>query len=156
MQALVQAATREFAGFSWHVDIEYLQRVEDFWAAARENEGQITELVFEFHPPNGLGGFDKFKELDKIAKQEANGESSSYSLQNRDGGIVPRGDFVESAAEYSSEGGGATILKRGRRVIFNSRRHKREIEVPQELMPTSGEVAKVLALLAFLLKGRVD
>lgn len=56
---------------SWHVDVEYISVVSDFWKAAEELKGKITELVFKFYPPNGLKGFETFKEFDRIAKKQA-------------------------------------------------------------------------------------
>ncbi|MGR3813259.1 MAG: hypothetical protein ACU0AU_04130 [Cognatishimia activa] len=150
LNSLVESYGRSLETTTWHVDIEYIQRVADFWEAAKENTGIITELVFEFHPPNGLRGFDSFKNFDRIAKQQANGDSSSYSVKNADGGVRPEGEFVESAAEYATEGAGGIKLKSGRKTLFDSRKSKKEDDIPESLMPRQGETAKILGLIDYL------
>ena len=141
---------RERRSISWHTDIEYKSSESDFWVAAKRFKGQITELKFEFFPPNGLKGFDKFKEFDRLAKQQANGQSSEYSIKNPDGAVLPEGEFVESAVEYASEGPGRILLKQGRRTLFNSSQAKRTTDVPEPLMPRQGEGAKILGIVSFL------
>ena len=111
LQAMLEEMVRERKGFSWHTDVEYISSEKDFWLAAKEYRGRITELSFEFYPPNGLKGFEKFKEFDRLAKQQANGQSSEYSIKNPNGTVLPEGAFVESAVEYAAEGPGRITLK---------------------------------------------
>lgn len=152
LESLFESYIRNRKSYSWHVDLEYLQRQEDFWKAAQENYGTITELSFEFFPANGLRGFDKFKELDKIAKRQSNGEKSIYSLKNNDGALKPEGEFIESAAEYATEGAGSIKMKSGRRVVYSSRKTKREEDANEELMPRQGETSKILGLIEWLFR----
>lgn len=150
LEALFESVVRERKGFSWHTDIEYKSSEKDFWHAAEEYRGRITELTFEFYPPNGLLGFDKFKEFDRIAKHQANGQSSEYSIKNPDGAVRPEGEFVESAAEYAAEGPGKITMKEGRKTLFSSRQAKRTKDAPEGLMPRQSEPAKILGLITFL------
>lgn len=154
IESMIEAYTRELREFTWRTDIEYLQRAEDFWAATENNRGLITEVIFDFHPENGLRGFDKFKEFSKLAKAETNGESTSFAIKNADGALYPKGEFVESAAEYATEGGGGIRLKAGRRTLFDSRTSKRKSEVPDVVMPRQGEPSKILGLIGYLFTRR--
>jgi|GEM_PF-3711193 len=148
--ALLDHYVKERKGFSWHTDVEYITSESNFWKAAREYRGRITELSFEFYPPNGLKGFDKFKEFDRLAKQQANGQSSEYALKNKDGAVVPEGDFVKSAVEYASEGPGKIKMMEGRKVLYNSRQSKRVKDAPEVIMPRQGEHSKILGLIGWL------
>lgn len=148
--ALLESHVTRRKGFSWHTDVEYLSTEKDFWMAAKEFRGQITEISFEFYPPNGLKGFDKFKEFDRIAKQQANGQSSEYSIKNPDGAVAPEGGFVESAVEYASEGPGKITMKSGRKTLFSSRQARRTKDAHESLMPHQSEPTKILGLISYL------
>lgn len=105
--------------------------------------GQITEIAFEFNPPNALKGFDKFKEFDRLAKDQTNSEKSEYALKNKSGGIEPSGEFIESAVDYASEGAGQVTMKAGKKIIFNSRNFKKTEMIPETVMPREGEPTKI-------------
>lgn len=150
IMSFIEQYIRDFKGFSWHIDAEYLTVEESFWAAVAEHRGEITEAIFEFVPPNVVRGYDKLKELDRMLKKGSNSDSSAYVLKNKDGALDPKGDFVEGAVKYSSEGVGSIKLKRGRSVLFNSKKNKRSEQVAEELMPREGEQAKILGLIARL------
>lgn len=150
IMSFVEQYIRDFKGFSWHIDAEYLTVEESFWAAVSEHRGEITEAIFEFVPPNVVRGYDKLKELDQMIKKGSNSDSSAYVLKNKDGALDPKGDFVEGAVKYSSEGVGSIKLKKGRSILFNSKRNKRSEQVAEELMPREGERAKILGLIARL------
>lgn len=150
LQAMLEEMVRERKGFSWHTDVEYISSEKDFWLAAKEYRGRITELSFEFYPPNGLKGFEKFKEFDRLAKQQANGQSSEYSIKNPNGTVLPEGAFVESAVEYAAEGPGRITLKEGRRTLLSSRHAKKTKEVPETIMPRHSERSKILGLIGWL------
>ena len=151
IQSMLDEVVRKRKGFSWHTDVEYISSEQDFWIAAKEYHGRITELSFEFYPPNGLKGFEKFKEFDRIAKQQANGQSSEYSIKNPDGAVVVQeGGFVKSAVEYAAEGPGKITLKEGRKTLFSSRQAKKTKDVPETIMPRQSEQTKILGLIAWL------
>lgn len=148
--SFVEQYIRDFKGFSWHIDAEYLTVEESFWAAVSEHRGEITEAIFEFVPPNVVRGYDKLKELDRMLKKGSNSDSSAYVLKNKDGALDPKGEFVEGAVKYSSEGVGSIKLKNGRQVLFNSKKNRRSEPVSEELMPREGEQPKILGLIARL------
>lgn len=150
LKEMFSSYVRARKSHSWHTDIEYVSSSDEFWDAARKYKGRITELSFEFFPPNGLSGFDRFKEFDRLAKSQTNGQSSQYSLKNRDGNIVPEGEFVESAVAYAAEGPGNIQMKDGRNIIFSSRQAKKIIEAPEPIMPRQGEPSKILGLVHWL------
>jgi len=148
--SLIEQFIREFKGSAWHIDVEYLTEEESFWHAVKEHRGEITEVIFEFVPPNVLRGYDRVKELDRLITEGSNSDSSAYVLKNKDGELDPKGEFVEGAVEYSSEGAGAIKLKSGRKVIYNSKKNRRTEQAPEEIMPRGGEKAKILGLIAKL------
>lgn len=150
IMSFVEQYIRDFKGFAWHIDAEYLTVEESFWAAVSEHRGEITEAIFEFVPPNVVRGYDKLKELDRMLKQGSNSDSSAYVLKNKDGALDPKGEFVEGAVKYSSEGVGSIKLKKGRSVLFNSKKNRRSESVAEDLMPREGEGAKILGLIAAL------
>ena len=158
ISSMIEHYVKERKGFSWYSDVEYMSLEESFWHAAKKYRGQITELSFEFYPPNGLEGFDEFKKFDRLAKQQANGKSSEYSIKNPDGSVAPEGEFVEDAVEYASEGPGKITMKRGNKTLFNSRDAKRTKDVPESIMPRQGEGErfKILELLTYLFSDKND
>lgn len=138
---------------SWHVDCEYISEERDFWTAVKQHRGEITEVAFEFFPPNGVSGFDSFKNFDKIAKEASNAESSKYSLLNADGNLVPAGPIVEEAVEYAHEGPGRVQLRHGRKVLYNSQKSRITKEIPEDVMPREVETTKLLGLVLMLFSG---
>jgi hypothetical protein len=154
LEHLADSKLKQYRKTAWHVDIEYISNAEDFFEVAKKYLGQITELSFTFHPPNGLRGWDEFKELDRIGKQQTNAEKSEYAFKNKSGGIVPEGEFVNNALEYASEGAGVTKLKAGKRTVYNSRQHKETVEVSEGMMPRDGEEIKVAGTAEHVLASR--
>jgi hypothetical protein len=140
---LIESRLRERRSASWHVDIEYVTEKRGFTAAANRFRGQITELSFEFNPPNALRGFDKFKEFNRLAVAQTNSEKSEYSLKNKNGSVEPSGDFVDSAVDYASEGAGQVTMKAGKKIVFNSRNSKKTATIPESVMPREGEPTKI-------------
>lgn len=144
---------RSEESLSWHVDCEYISEERDFWTAVDQHRGEITEVAFEFFPPNGVSGFDSFKKFDKVAKEASNADSSRYSLLNPEGNLVPSGEIIEEAVEYAHEGPGRVQLRNGRRVLYNSQKSRITKEVPEEVMPREVEVTKLLGLVILLFSG---
>ncbi|WP_417496471.1 hypothetical protein [Maricaulis sp.] len=143
IEHLVEARLRDRKGVAWHTDVEYVTQKRGFWAAAEKYRGEITELGFEFNPPNGLKGFDRFKDFDRLAKEQTNAEKSEYALKNKQGAVTPEGEFVESAVEYASEGAGKVVLKKGNKKLYDSRDSKKIATIPESAMPREGEEIKV-------------
>ncbi len=154
-QAIISTMLKNYVkdrkGVSWHSDVEYISLKESFWSAVEEHEGEITELSFEFYPPNGLQSNEAFKilkALNKVAKEEINSNANKFSFKNDDGSINAKGDFVKSAAEYASEGAGKIMMKKGNRALFNSRQAKLTKYISKSLMPMDGDKkSKILELL---------
>lgn len=143
IEHLIDARLSEYKSVAWHTDVEYVTQTRGFWVAASRYRGQITELRFEFNPPNGLKGFDKFKDFDRLAKAQTNSEKSEYALKNKQGAVSPDGEFVESAVEYASEGAGKAVLKKGNKKLYDSRESKKTATIPESVMPREGEETKV-------------
>lgn len=152
VQSLVESyVASDRSKIHWHVDINPIVEESEFWEAVKELKGTIKELTFNFVPPNGITGFESFKEFDKLAKRQANASSSAYTLKNEDAALMPSGETVESAAEYTSEGGGEIIIRGERRkILYRSGSRKRLKAIPESLMPRLGEIAKMLGLLDLL------
>lgn len=155
--ALLESFFYDFARvsttFQWHVDCEFISESRDFWSAVNQHRGEITEVVFEFFPANGVTGFDSFKSFDKTAKNASNADRSKYSLQNLEGGLVPAGSVIEEAVEYAHEGAGRVKLMRGRRVLYNGRESRIEMDVAEDVMPREVETVKFLGLALLLFSG---
>lgn len=79
IEHLIEHVVRQRKKYSWHTDVEFITREEEFWSVASRMKGRISELSFTFYPPNGLRGMKWFKEVDKIAKQETNSEYSGIA-----------------------------------------------------------------------------
>ncbi len=144
---------RERQQFSWHVDVEYMSRAVNFWKRAKEFEGSITEISFEFLPPNGLKAemaLDKLKQVDRVAKQTTNAEISEYSLKNKAGQLRPQGSFVRDAINYIEQGGGKATMKNGRHTIYNSHNERVVLDSPELLMPRQAEPTKILGMADWL------
>lgn len=139
IDAMLHSYIRDIKGFSWHSDVEYLSSKKDFWRAAKEHRGQITELSFEFYPPNGLAGKKAIKDFNTMVKEKTNSQTTKYSFKNPDGNVFPDGDFVEGAVEYASEGPGRITMKKGNKTLFNSRQGRQVKEVDESVVPRTGD-----------------
>ncbi|MDX5595670.1 hypothetical protein [Pseudovibrio sp. SPO723] len=156
LSSMLEHVVRDRKKTSWHTDIAFISDRNDFWAAVQEYKGQITELKFEFYPPNGLRGMDTLRELNKEIVKETNGQSTEYTVKNKDGALIPEGDFVEEAIDYIAEGPGSASLKAGRKKVYNSSDSKKSKQVPESLMPRQCETTKILGLFLLLFGGRSD
>ncbi|KZL05528.1 hypothetical protein [Pseudovibrio sp. Ad26] len=154
LSSMLEQVIRDRKSFSWHTDIAFISDSNDFWAAVEEYKGQITELKLEFYPPNGLRGMDGLRALNKVIVQETNGQSTEYAVKNKDGALIPEGDFVTEAIDYISEGPGSATLKAGKKKVYNSSDARKIKQVPESLMPRQSEPAKILGLLSLLLGGK--
>ncbi|SFQ60809.1 hypothetical protein [Donghicola eburneus] len=146
---------RERRSLSWHVDLEFMSRAVDFWKLAKKHEGNITEISFEFLPPNGLKAemaLDKLKQVDRVAKQTTNAEISEYSLKNKAGQLRPQGRFISDAIDYIEKGGGKATMKNGRHTIYSSHDERVIIPSPETLMPRQAEPTKIMGIADWLWK----
>jgi hypothetical protein len=141
---------RKDFSFSWDVHIHHLQEERDFWVAASQNQGNLTEIEFILYPPNVLRGFDKIKKLQEEINKDVNGDEGSLAFRNADGNLNVDNEFVKDAVKYTTNGGGAAVLKSGRKKVFDSRRTKKIKEVPEEIMPEHAEQSKILGLIDYL------
>lgn len=150
LMSLVAERIGQFKGTSWVVDIEHKVRVADFWKAVEKFKGSINQIDFEFVPANGLEGYDKIKDLHRHLTEPSNADQSSISLKNSKGELDPKGDYVEGALRYASEGAGRTKIKSGKKVIFTSEEGKVTKDAPESIMPRDAEKSKILGLISFL------
>ncbi len=157
IKTMLDSYAKEHRGGAWHSEVEYISLKEEFWRAAKEYQGQITELSFEFHPPNGLKAEKALAELNKMAKDQVNSQATTVSFKNKDGGINPEGDFVETAVKYTSEGAGKIRMKDGRKAVFSSEKKRKTKNVSKSMIPghSNDDKSKILELFE-LLFGKKD
>lgn len=149
LQQMISDRRRDFAE-SWQIQVTHLADARDFWSVARENQGKLTEIQFILYPPNVLRTFDKIKELHKDFNRELNGDEGAISFKNSHGALNIEAKAVKDGVSYTTEGGGATILKSGRKKVYDSRRKRRVKEVPPEIMPDQAQRPKILGLIDYL------
>jgi len=104
----------------WEVAANPITTQKTFWSAAEEYRGRITDLQMTFVAPNILGGTDETTEALRRWRDELKMRETQLNFKNSDGGLEIENQSVRDGIAVISEGGGATKLKSGTSVIYDS------------------------------------
>lgn len=130
----------------WHIEVEPIPDTESFWHYARKHEGEITNLTFEFVPPNMFGGSDDLSEELRQFRREEHAEKVTLILKAKEGldAITKR---TKEAVEYISKAGGTIRARAKRGRAFSSSRKTATTKIDEPDMPNETK-ASALARLA--------
>lgn len=135
---------------SYEIFIEYVSRTEEFWSAVEANRGKITRLEFAFVPPNALGLDEAIKEIVDIAKKDSKAEITKFVHTNKDGGLEPKGDYIEAALSKAGEGAGSVTMKAGGKTIFSSSTNRKTTTVAADDVPKEPDEGALTRLMGRL------
>lgn len=130
--SLVEHINGANADAGWLVEVNVMTEVSTFWDAAKEHKGEITAAEFTFVTPNVLRMRTQMNEDLKTARRNHNALRVRVGLENKMGNLNLDGDDVKDAVDYVSEGGGTAKLKSGKKVLYDSEKAERAIEMEED------------------------
>lgn len=116
----------------WLIEINPISEERDFWTAYRQNKGEVSYVEFDFVTPNGLGITTSIVDDLKEARKKHNAQRLRVGLTNKRGALNLEGEDIRNAAEYVTAGGGSAKIKAGRRVVYDSTKMERTVEVSED------------------------
>ena len=116
----------------WFIDINPITDKQSFWEAVHQHKGEITSAEFNFSTPNVLGITSSLNQELKDKRAQHNATTVTETLRNPAGSLDLMGQDVEDSVEYISRGGGSTKLKAGQKILYNSKRAEKTIEVKDD------------------------
>src|SRR5690606_12505581 len=96
--------------------------------------GQLTRLEFTFVPPNALGLENKIKAIVEAGKGIGS-EKTKFAHTNPNGGLDPKGEYVEAALATTAQGAGSVTLKAGQKTVFSSNKNRKVMDIPSDDVP---------------------
>lgn len=104
----------------WKAQVQVLSSDKEFWATVQQYKGKITEASFTFLSPNVFRSKAMISKVMKGLHNETNISQVDVVFRDKFGNLnleVPR---IHNAYEYIERGGGRSLLKSGRRSLFDS------------------------------------
>jgi hypothetical protein len=135
--ALIQRINDIGVDAAWQIDIHPITDVDTFWEAVGQHASETTSLQLIFAAPNVLGLMNNItKELGE-ARSENNAATVSITLENKDG-IKVDTPPIRDAIKLIALGVGDAILRKGRRILFDTRRRTRSINIGEDAPAEQG------------------
>lgn len=129
LESLVKSINTTNNEAKWHISVNPITYVQDFWQAAQQNLGNIRELELTFDAPNMFGGKDATSKVLKDYKEKNNAQKTKVSLINSDGNLEVDQENVKDGMNLISKGGGRSKLTgKDREVLFDSKEAKQVSE----------------------------
>lgn len=116
----------------WILEISPMTEPGNFWTVVREFKGEITAAIFSFVTPNVLGLRSQLNEGLKAARQNNNAHRVGITLANENGNLDLEKQNIEDAVEYVSEGGGTAKLRKGRKIVYDSEKDEKKVEIDDD------------------------
>ncbi len=116
----------------WWMYVNSITEKSNFWKVVEENEGEISEVSFRFVTPNILRMRSTLNEDLKLARSQHNASTVTVGYENPNGNLQVSGAEMVDAVNYISEGGGVAKIKSGKRTIFDSSKHDKNIEIEND------------------------
>jgi hypothetical protein len=114
----------------WVLEISPMTEAANFWDVVRQYEGALTSITFNFVTPNVLGLRSQLNAGLKDAREKNNAHRVALTMTNEKGNLELNKENIHDAVEYVSEGGGTAKLKAGSKVVYDSEKDEKEIDLP--------------------------
>ncbi|MXP42533.1 hypothetical protein GRI75_12870 [Altererythrobacter soli] len=148
---VVRTINSKLPNTDWHIEVEPIPDTESFWQYARKHEGEITNLAFEFVPPNMFGGSDDLSEELRQFRKAEHAEKVTLILKAQEGldAVTKR---TKEAVDYISKAGGTIRARSKRGRAFSSTRKTATTRIDEPDVPEETK-ASALARLASRILG---
>lgn len=134
----------------YQIHVKHLSSERGYYEAAKEYKGEITKVIFTFIPPNALKSEEKIWAFIEEASREAGSESLRHEYDSPHGNLDPTADLLAGSEKVAAAGGGETIMRSGRKTIFNSVSHKIKTYVSSMDMPESWNKLQIESFINYL------
>jgi len=136
VEAFVEGINKSGLCKHYKFDIRSLNHDYDFWSAVTNYPKPITSLKFDFVAPNGPNNVEATREAMKMLHDDTNSPTIKQEFCNNEG-VDLNSKEIKARQEYASGGGGETVAKSGKKIVYNSVAQTRSEEVDDTLKPTS-------------------
>lgn len=119
----------------YKVDAFSMNIENNFWSEISKHPGSITSLTFDLVIPNPIDGEGATKKGLMKLRRKFNGDHYKSTLSNSEGLKLDH-PIIRDAEAYSAKGGGDTIAKDGKNIVYDSRKSGKTIEVDDDFKPT--------------------
>ncbi len=116
----------------WVIEISPMTEAENFWDVVRRYEGSLTSVTFNFVTPNVLGLRSQLNAGLKDAREKNNAHRVAVTMSNEKGNLELDANNIKDAVEYVSEGGGTAKLKSGSKVVYDSEKDEKQIDLAED------------------------
>jgi hypothetical protein len=100
-----------------------------YLAAAKENEGRITEVDFSFVVPNIIFLSSDLREELERARDEDGAQVVGYSVKNNEGNVNAESPRLVGLAEDVEQGLGSVIIKIAKKIVYRSDRKVKTVDI---------------------------
>ena len=116
----------------WLMEINPITEKQSFWDAVSQHGSEITRAEFTFVTPNIFGFHTTLNDDLRRMREQHNASSVTEVLQNPKGNLDLKGENIEGAVEYITEGGGQSKLKAGSDTVYDSTHEGKVMEVDED------------------------
>lgn len=131
---LMEGINQQISKQVYKFDAFSLNHEEDFWTAVKSHPAPITSLRFDFVAPNGPNTTEETRKAMKALHKSTNSQQISQEFRN-DEGIDLSSEEIASRQDYATTGGGDTVAKSGKKIVYSSASHVRTEEISEALRP---------------------
>lgn len=139
--------------FSRHYkfDAFSLNYEEDFWTAVSNYPAPITSLKFDFVTPNGPNTTEETRKAMKELHKSTNADHISQEFRNEEG-LDLTSDEIKARQGYAAVGGGDTVAKSGKKMVYSSAARVKDVEVSETLRPLGQAISGLAESLRGILR----
>lgn len=140
MKGLVEQLNERSGRRPYRIDVFSVNVEQSFQRAIESYSGPITTLIFDLVLPNPTDGESATQKALKRLKDKVDADRAKATIKN-DEGLKTDSEMVRDAVGYAENGGGDTIAKDGKHVVYNSKKIVKDVSVDDDLKPTGGEIS---------------
>jgi hypothetical protein len=141
--ALIRTVNTDNPTGAYLIEAQPIIDAQSFWDFARQHEGKITTITFEFLIPNGLwSASTSIKEELKQAHEHTRADNITVRYKSSDGLDANDGRIAE-AVDYAASGSGKIRAKAMDQKTFNSSHAPKTVTLPNETIDNEPIIARV-------------
>ena len=150
IQALVATINEACPHTAYDIEVEPIVSAQSFWQFANRHKGQITNVTFEFVPPNMFGGSNNLSEELRQFRKKENAEKVVVRLISSEG-IDTDTDRTKESVDYIVKGTGRISAKTKSGLRFNSTNKVATTMIDAKEMPDEPTLTRLSRLVTRIL-----
>lgn len=114
---------------NYHLVVFPILAKGDYIAAAKQYEGQITEVGFTFVVPNVRFLPSGLRETLEQARDEDGAQEVGYAVRNADGNVNAKSDRLTGMAEEAEQGLGSVFIRALKKIVYRSDQKVKSVDI---------------------------